>query len=237
MCYHASTPLSERLIEHVRPLGIDVDMPDYQHYYHVTGFAHPQLPVTTNTEAHKIQPVIWGLLPFWAKDSKLADQTLNAVSETAFEKPAFRDSMRKRRCLIWVDGFFEWKHEGKEKVPHYLYMPGHRPFTFGGLWSDWRNPLSGVTIRTCSILTTPANELMASIHNSKMRMPLILDDKDWGAWLYEGSGEEELKSIMQPYSEGILLAREVSRRITDRTRDSNVPEVQQAAPGSGLCSF
>jgi putative SOS response-associated peptidase YedK len=234
MCYHASTPESERLIEHVKPLDIDLDFPNYRQYFHVTGFAHPALPVMTNTEPHKIQPIIWGLVPFWAKDTTIADRTLNAISEEAFEKPSFKDSIRKRRCLIWVDGFFEWKHEGKEKIPHYLYMPGHVPFTFGGLWSNWRNPDSGEMISTCSILTTAANELMATIHNTKKRMPLILDQKDWSVWLDDKASVDDVKAVMQPYPEGFLCAREITKRITDKTANTNVPEVQMEAPKSGL---
>lgn len=228
MCYHASTPKKAKLDEHFKGLQLEITVREsVPEYYHVTGFAHPLLPVQTNSEPHEVQPVVWGLLPFWAKDSKLADQTLNAVSETAFEKPSFKDSIRKRRCLIWVDGFFEWKHVGKDKIPHYLFMPEHRPFAFGGVWSDWRNPESGVMVRTCSILTTAANELMTDIHNTKKRMPLILDQSDWGLWFDEKATQEQVQSVMKPYPEGFLCARQISKRITDRSASSNVPEVQQ----------
>ena len=200
MCYHVSTPKKQKLKD-ILPGHVIVE--DYAVYNYVTGFVHPELPVMTDAEPHRIQAVRWGLIPSWAKDEQIANHTLNAVSETAFTKPSFRDSIRKRRCLIWIDGFFEWTHIGRKKEPHYIYMPEHRPFALGGLWSDWHSPV-GENIRTCSILTTAANDLLSVIHNSKKRMPLILDEDKWDIWLNDDATEEAVKALLKPYRDGVL---------------------------------
>ena len=97
----------------------------------------------------------WGLIPHWAKDTKIAYSTINARSETAASKPTFRDAFKKRRCLVPADGFFEWRRDGQEKVPHLIRLKGGGPFAFAGLWSTWRSP-SGDEVEsyiTCQHLT------------------------------------------------------------------------------------
>jgi putative SOS response-associated peptidase YedK len=113
----------------------------------------------------------WGLIPYWAKDPSIGQKTINAMSETAAEKPAFRDAIRWRRCLIPADGFYEWKRFGsKEKQPYNFGMADDSPFAFAGLWERWRAE-DNKAIETCTILTTKPNSLVADIHD---RMPLIL---------------------------------------------------------------
>jgi putative SOS response-associated peptidase YedK len=139
-------------------------------HYHTTGFAHPQLPVLKIEEPHIVQPLSWGLIPGWVKSEadaiETANKTLNARVETIFTTPMFRN-YTNNRCLIFVEGFFEWKHVGKEKVPHFIYMPGHIPFALGGIHTTWHNPKLNQVISGCSLITTDADELMATIHNSK----------------------------------------------------------------------
>ncbi|MEO6833354.1 MAG: SOS response-associated peptidase [Chitinophagaceae bacterium] len=207
-------------------LGMDVEVPNYEPYFHLNGFDHGNLPVLTQVQYHQISLAQWGLLPSWAKDYTIAAKTLNAVSETAFEKPAFLESMRHSRCLIWVDGFFEWQQRGKTKQPYFIYFPGSRPFALGGLYSEWLNPATNTILPTCSILTTEANELMATIHNSKRRMPLILEKKNWDIWFDRNSAEIDLQKVMKPYTDDILQAHPVSNRILEKNKDSNVLEVQ-----------
>ena len=121
----------------------------------------------------------WGLVPHWAKDMKIAYSTINARSETAANKPAFRDAFKSRRALIPADGYFEWKREGKEKQPHLIRMKGGKPFAFAGLWSTW-SPPEGETITSYTIMTTEPNELITKIHN---RMPVILGADGYDRWL------------------------------------------------------
>ena len=124
----------------------------------------------------------WGLIPSWAKDSSGAAGMINARSETAGTKPAFRDAMKSRRCLIPTDGFYEWKRDGKAKQPYCFEVNDGELFAFAGLWEGWKDP-NGNWIRTCSILTTTPNALTSAIHD---RMPVILDRESYDLWLDTG---------------------------------------------------
>jgi putative SOS response-associated peptidase YedK len=121
----------------------------------------------------------WGLVPYWAKDPTIGNKMINARRETAAEKPAFRDALRRRRCLIVADGFYEWKREGKRKTPLYVRRQSRGYMAFAGLWERWRTP-DGDVLYSFTILTTDANELMAGVHD---RMPVIVDRADYDRWL------------------------------------------------------
>ena len=123
----------------------------------------------------------WGLIPSWAKDAKIAYSTLNARADTVATKPAFRAAYKKRRCLILADGYYEWLREGKEKQPFLYEVDGGKPFAFAGLWEWWPGPAGkDEPIESCTIITTDANKLASEVHD---RMPVILDAKDYDAWL------------------------------------------------------
>jgi putative SOS response-associated peptidase YedK len=121
----------------------------------------------------------WGLIPYWAKDKSFGAKAINAVSETAAEKPAFKDSMKKRRCLILADGFYEWKKLCSKKQPYNIGMKDGGLFAFSGLWDRWKDP-DGKVIESCTILTTEANPLLKDIHD---RMPVVIEKEDYDLWL------------------------------------------------------
>jgi putative SOS response-associated peptidase YedK len=121
----------------------------------------------------------WGLVPSWASDPTIGVRMLNARSETVAEKPAFRAAFLRRRCLIPACGFYEWRASGKKKEPYHFRLRGGRLFAFAGLWERWTSP-GGVTLESCSIITTAANELVRPVHD---RMPVILDPSRYGDWL------------------------------------------------------
>ncbi|MEY4522471.1 MAG: Protein of unknown function YoqW [Bacteroidota bacterium] len=151
----------------------------------VNGFTHPNLPIVTNEEPNALQLYQWGLLPQWAKDEKFQQNTLNAKLETIAEKPSFK-AVEFQRCLIPATGFYEWKWldgKGKSKEKYLIQVENSAIFCFAGLWSKWIDPLSGILRGTFTILTTEANPLMAEIHNSKKRMPVILDVSAEEEWL------------------------------------------------------
>lgn len=151
----------------------------------VNGFTHPNLPIVTNEEPNALQLYQWGLLPQWAKDEKFQQNTLNAKLETIAEKPSFK-AVEFQRCLIPATGFYEWKWldgKGKSKEKYLIQVENSPIFCFAGLWSKWIDPLSGNLRGTYTILTTEANPLMAEIHNSKKRMPVILDVNAEEEWL------------------------------------------------------
>lgn len=147
----------------------------------------------------------WGLIPSWAKDPAIASKTFNARAETAAEKPSFRQAFRSRRCLIPVDGFYEWTHTGKDKVPFFISNSNSEEMLlFAGLFETWKGPEDVVT--TCTILTTEANAFMAELHS---RMPAILAPAAWNTWLAPETPAAALQTMLTPAAAGLLQAWEV----------------------------
>src|SRR5580692_4609227 len=142
---------------------------------------HPKEP------RREMSLVRWGLIPSWAKDASVAARMINARSETAATKPAFRDALKFRRCLVPADGFYEWQRTEKDKQPYCFEMIERQPFAFAGLWDRWRAP-DGTGLETCTIMTTPPNQLLADIHN---RMPVILSPVNYDLWLDPGFRDVE----------------------------------------------
>jgi putative SOS response-associated peptidase YedK len=163
----------------------------------------------------------WGLIPSWAKDEKVASRLFNARSETVATSGAFRDSFRKRRCIVPADGFYEWKRDGADRQPYLIRRADGGPLALAGLWSAWRDPETDLTRRTFTILTTTPNELMASLHD---RMPVLLDPRDWALWLDPGLTDVgELHGLLGPAPDGRLEAYPV-RRLVNSVRN-NGPEL------------
>lgn len=153
------------------------------------GFMHPDTVIIANNRQEIIQFAQWGLIPEWAKDTSIQNSTLNAKIETIHEKPSFKNSI-SQRCLIPADGFYEWQWldtSGKKKQKFLVHLPDDDLFSFAGLWCDWKNTQSGEIIRTYTILTTEANQLMSVVHNSKKRMPVIIHPKAEMKWLNGGN--------------------------------------------------
>jgi putative SOS response-associated peptidase YedK len=152
----------------------------------------------------------WGLVPFWAKDAKIGYSTINARAEEVANKPAFREALRKRRCLIPADAFYEWaKRDAKTKQPFAIGLKSGEPFAFAGLWEQWR-PKEGEALETFTILTTDANEVLEPIHN---RMPVILEPRDYSRWLEPASLERLPVDLLRPYSAEQMIAWAVSDRV------------------------
>ncbi len=143
----------------------------------------------------------WGLIPAWAKDPAIGNRLINARSETVQEKPAFRAALKKRRCIIPANGFYEWLVSGREKKPLYIQAQDGAPLALAGLWESWSAP-SGEPVESCTILTTAANSLLAEIHE---RMPVILLKEQYGAWLDSSvTDPAQLQGFFQPYPAGLL---------------------------------
>ena len=138
----------------------------------------------------------WGLIPSWAKDPSIGRKMFNARAETVAEKPSFRSAFRDRRCLVIAEGFYEWQKLGKAKKPMLIRLKSGRPFGFAGLYETWVSP-DGETVRSCTIITTEANELIRPVHD---RMPVILPAKNEAAWLApENRDSRALLSMLKPY--------------------------------------
>lgn len=157
----------------------------------------------------------WGLLPHWAKDEKLSYSTINARAEEFTTKPAFKDAWKwGQRCLVVTDGFYEWKKldaKGKEKQPYAIGMADDTPMVMAGLWAKWKDPKSGDTVYSCTILTCGPNKVMAELHD---RMPVILAEQDWPRWLgEEPASEQELLALLKPCPDEAIKIWPVSKMV------------------------
>jgi putative SOS response-associated peptidase YedK len=155
----------------------------------------------------RLEMLRWGLIPSWADDPGIGSRMINARAETAPEKPSFRRAFRGQRCLIPADGFYEWKRTNGSKQPYYIHMKEERPFAFAGLWESWKED-GGPEIRSCAILTTEPNELLAGIHD---RMPVILPGGSYDVWLDPEAERDELYGLLASYPEDEMEAYPVSR--------------------------
>jgi len=195
MCFHSKQTKKAVEVESRFNAKID-DAALFNPQSEINGFTFPKTPIITNKRPELIQHYQWGLIPFWAKDESIKKYTLNAKIETLREKPSYRDAV-ENRCLIIVDGFYEWKwldSKGKRKQKYEIGLPNKNLFSFGGIWSEWIDRNSGEILNSYSIVTTEANEFMAEIHNSKKRMPVILSHHNETKWL-KGDSIENFKKV------------------------------------------
>ena len=163
-----------------------------------------------NDGSRQMSTMKWGLVPYWAKSASVGASTINAKSETAATKPAFRDPLKFRRCLIPADGFYEWKKLGKNKKPYCFEVNRGQLFAFAGLWDGWRDA-SGQWLKTCSILTTTPNAMTSPVHN---RMPVILDPGSYDVWL-DPQMQDALAAteLLKPYDHRQMRCYPVSDRV------------------------
>ena len=175
-----------------------------------------QLAIISHDDPDVLSYYRWGLIPFWAKDAKIGNRLINAKSETIHEKPAFRNSFRRKRCLVLSDGFYEWKKiSAKEKIPYRIHLSNEELFSMAGIWDSWKDP-AGNEIRAFSILTTRPNKLMENIHQ---RMPLILDRIGENNWL-RATDPESLFPLFDPFPSEKMTAYPVSKLVNSPTNDS-----------------
>lgn len=189
MCFHSrlTHPLSE-IMEKFSIHSVDFDPAEFNPG-NLNAFEFPSTPIICNDKPTSLVLANWGLIPSWSDDREIRKYTLNARMETLHEKPSFR-SYVCNRCLIPVDGFYEWKwldEKGRHKEKYLVQIENGALFALGGLWSEYTDKKTGEIMRTFTVLTMPANELMAEIHNTKKRMPLVFKPENALKWL---KGEE-----------------------------------------------
>jgi putative SOS response-associated peptidase YedK len=217
MCGRYSQRQSAKII--AQAFQVD-DVPTLEPRYNIAPTQSvPTILQTSASTNRQFKMLHWGLIPSWAKDSKMGAKLINARAETVAEKPAFRSALRQRRCLVLADGFYEWQQQEqkKQKQPFYFRLSDERPFAFAGLWEHWKGE-DGEEIESCTLLTTEANELMQPIHN---RMPVILDPKDYDLWLDpEVKKPELLQPVLHPYRSEEMTAYPVSTVVNKPSNDS-----------------
>jgi putative SOS response-associated peptidase YedK len=228
MCFSVNVNLvKEELENRYGATFLDPDKYHPSYYYHA--FSLPEIPAICSGKKDKIQILKWGLIPSWVKNSESAAEirfkTFNARSESIDSKPSFSASFASKRCVIPVKGFFEWQHIGQKKIPWYIYRSDNDIISIAGLWSEWVDTNSGELISTFSIVTTDANDLMAVIHNSQKRMPVVIEQSQESKWLDLTTPKEEALNLLKPYPSAVLKAHTISNLVNRNTADRNSPDL------------
>jgi putative SOS response-associated peptidase YedK len=228
MCFTVNVNLiKEELENRYGATLIDPDKYRPSYYYHAFGL--PLIPAICSGNPSKIQLLKWGLIPSWTRSIDEANiiryKTFNARSESIVTKPSFSSSFRSKRCIIPVKGFFEWQHIGNEKIPWYIYHSENDILSLAGIYDNWIQDNTGEVFNTFSIVTTEANDLMAHIHNSDKRMPVILNKSSETQWIDLSIAEADALKLLQPSPAETLKAHTISPLINSRTSDRNTAEV------------
>jgi putative SOS response-associated peptidase YedK len=178
----------------------------------------PVVRLNHDTGERELTQMRWGLVPFWAKDGKIAYSTINAKAETLATSPAFREPFKRRRCLIPVDGFYEWQPlSAKFKQPYAVGLASGVLFALAGLWDTWRDEATGLVLETYTIITTDPNPLMEPFHN---RMPVIVDPPDYERWMAPVDPSRLPADLLRPYPEEKMSAWKVSDAVGNVRNDS-----------------
>ena len=170
--------------------------------------------ILAGSQGREIHALRWGLIPSWAKDPDMGNRLINARAETVHEKPSFRSSFRKRRCLVPADGFYEWQVRDEGKFPQYIRLRTGGLFAFAGLWSEWDSGQE--TLRTFTIITTAANRELEPIHQ---RMPVILLPEQYDRWMSADTSSEQIITLLRPFGEGMLEHYEISKTVNSPKND------------------
>lgn len=228
--FHSDEKAIQELLEKLKPFV-------EENLYHASGYDHPGTLIYTNETPYTPRVSLWGLIPHWVKDNeqrfKFWNSTINARGETIFEKPSFRDSAKNKRCVVFLDGFYEHHHQGGKTFPFLIQRKDREPFTVAGLWSEWLDKKTGEMVNSFTVVTTRANKLLAKIHNNpklkEPRMPLILKEEEIDQWLKPIASEADKKSIeslIRPYPDDDFTAHTVNR-LRGKAALGNVPEAAE----------
>jgi putative SOS response-associated peptidase YedK len=212
MCYNVKATAKANKLAERYGVHQDIDNAIHAVQEKLSGFDHPELAVVIQGSLTHMR---WGLIPAWVKTREdaleIQNHTLNARSETAFGKPSFRDAILSRRCVVPVDAFYEWQHHGKDKIP-YQIIPSREPYlSLAGIWETWKSPHSHTPVNSFSILTCTANPLMAQIHNSNLRMPVILSYETVSEWIAPELPVSRIQELAVPCPDEWILAERIEQ--------------------------
>ena len=216
---------------------------EWMQTHNTSVFDDSYLAPTYNVAPQSLQPVVrldgdtgerelaimrWGLIPFWAKDAKIAYSTINARAETIATSATYREAFKKRRCLVPADWFYEWKKmDAKTKQPYAIALKDDSIFAFAGLWETWKDKATDQSLQTYTIITTDPNELMETIHT---RMPVILEPRDYARWLEPGDQTRPPVDLLRPYPAEKMRAWPVSQRVGN-VRNNSPDLIDPIEPG------
>jgi putative SOS response-associated peptidase YedK len=178
----------------------------------------PVVRLNRDTGQREIVLMRWGLIPYWSKDSKIGYSTINAKAETVATAPAFREALRRRRCLVPADAFYEWqKLDPKHKQPFAIALASREPYGLAGLWERWRDPQTSEWLETFSIITTDANPVVAPLHS---RMPVIIERRDYARWLGADAQAQPPLDLLRPFPAEQMIAWKVDKSVGNVRNDA-----------------
>ncbi len=222
MCYTIEINLTREQLEKRFNAQLDKHLP-YRKQNRVQAFALPYCPVVCADEPGKIKLYKWGLIPSWSRDEQYAKEirmkTFNAKAETITQKASYRHLIKEKKCLVLTNGFYEWQARGREKQPYFLNVKDTEAFALAGLYDQWTNRITGEMLDTFTIITTAANPLLAKIHNTKKRMPVILKQNDEDKWIDPDLPLEKTLSYLKPFDEKQMIAEEVDKALFQRKKE------------------
>jgi putative SOS response-associated peptidase YedK len=238
MCYHKSQKHDlDYLADYYSASYEEVMREVYKPNYHENGFDFKATPIVSAGRPGELRLFNWGMIPFWVKDLpsalKLRISTLNCISEEMYDKPSFRDAAKEgKRCLIPCTGFYEWRwlnpdDKKSKKIPYYIALKDQPLFSIAGLYARWTDPSNKTPFYTYTVLTTKANQLMGKIHNTKHRMPVIIPREYEKDWLNPQLNKDDVLALCQPIEGEKMEAYTISKRITSKTEETDVPQVQE----------
>ena len=201
--------------------------------FHENGYDYLPTPIITTKKQDEFKLHYWGMVPFWVKNwadaKKQMANTLNCRDDEMYNKPSWRDAAKAgQRCLIPVTGFYEWRwldEDGNNKIPYFIRASDQTISSLAGLYSSWKDPATNQYYSSYTVITTEANQLMAEIHNTKKRMPVIIPKEYEKDWLNPNLTEEDVKALCRPYANDKMKAHTVSKLISTQNVDTNVEDV------------
>jgi putative SOS response-associated peptidase YedK len=212
MCYHLSIHATKQSLADKFQLTIFPEKKE-KIRYHVNAFDFPKVGLVMQQSPKLLNSAHWGLIPSFVKSEAeartLSNNTINAKGETLYVRASFKDSVQNKKCVVFVDGFFEWQKQGARKIPYYIYNIDNSPLALAGLYNTWNNPETGEDIQTFSIITKEANALMAEIHNTKQRMPAILEHDEINDWLH-ATEKNKINAFLEPNEHSNITAHTVN---------------------------
>ena len=213
MCGRSS--LHDAPVSVLERFGLPPVVPGFKPRYNIAP-TQEQLTIFAGDSGHaQLRPLRWGLVPAWAQDRSIGARMINARSDTLATKETWEFLLRKRRCLVLADGYYEWNSTDKSRTPVFFHLSGHRPFAMAGVWDRWEK--NGEVLETCAIITTDPNALAAKIHH---RMPVLLSLDDAEEWIDPATRTRRAVELMVPYKPADLECYEVSRFVNSPANDS-----------------
>lgn len=227
MCFSVNVNLIKEELEG-RYGATLIDMDKYRPSYYYHAFALPVMPVVCSEDPSLIKMHTWGLIPStvrsWSEAERIRMNTFNARAEGIDRKASYSSSFKTRRCIVPVKGFFEWQHSAGHKIPWYIYAASESIISLAGLYDKWVESSTGQEYNTFTIITTDANELLARIHNSAKRMPVVLDRDSEKTWL-ESSDPSDLVNCLRALPSEYFKAHTISPLVSSKTAGKNTPDV------------